>query len=344
MNDMSNAAESTRTLTLGRAVREAVHYEFEHNPDVFMMGQDIFKMGGIFGTAEGLGEKYGRSRVIDTPISETAVVGAAAGAAMAGLRPIVDFAYVDFIGVCFNAIANYASKTHYMSAGQFKMPMVLLVSTGGGYANAAQHSQSLHATIAHMPGIKVVCPTNAYDAKGMMHTALRGDDFVVFLSSIATVGMMMLGSPIPATMSEVPKDDYEIPFGKARTYREGKDVTLVGTGVSVHHCMEVAAELEKEGVDAEVIDPRSLVPLDRDAIFESVKKTGRLVAVDEDYLSYGIGSEILASVVERDPGVLKSAPVRLGCPDIPIPFAKPLEDHILPGPHHIMDAARKVLA
>lgn len=333
-----------RTLTIGRAVREAVHHEFEHNPDVLMMGQDIFKMGGVFGTAEGLGEKYGAERVIDTPISETAVVGAAAGAAMAGLRPIVDFAYVDFVGVCFNAIVNYAAKTHYMSGGQYKMPMVLLLSTGGGYSNGAQHSQSLHGTLAHMPGAKVVCPTNAYDAKGMMHTALRGDDFVIFMSSIATVGMMMLGTPIPGTLSEVPEEAYEVPFGEARIYREGTDITLVGTGVNVHQCIEVADILDKEGVSCEVIDPRTLVPLDRDAIFNSVKKTGRLVVTDEDYLSYGVTGEIIASVVERDPTVLKAAPKRVASPDAPIPFSRPLEEHFLPSVARILEAARATLS
>jgi len=334
----------TRTLTLGRAVREAVHFEFENNPKVFMMGQDIFKMGGVFGTAEGLSAKYGAERVIDTPISETAVVGAAAGAAMAGMRPIVDFAYVDFIAVCFNAIVNYAAKTHYMSGGQFKVPMVLLLSTGGGYSNGAQHSQSLHGTLAHMPGAKVVCPTNAYDAKGMMHTALRGDDFVIFMSSIATVGMMMLGTPIPGTLSNVPEEDYEIPFGVARVYREGTDITLVGTGVNVHQCMEVADILKKEGVSCEVIDPRTLVPLDRESIFNSVKKTGRLVVADEDYHSYGVTGEIITSVVEIDPTVLKSPPIRVASPDASIPFSRPLEAHFLPSTERILAAARKALS
>jgi len=228
---------------------------------------------------------------------------------MAGMRPIVDFAYVDFIAVCFNAIVNYAAKTHY-----------------------------------HMPGAKVVCPTNAYDAKGMMHTALRGDDFVIFMSSIATVGMMMLGSPIPGTLSEVPEEDYEIPFGVARIYRAGTDITLVGTGVNVHQCMEVAEILEKEGVSCEVIDPRTLVPLDRDSIFKSVQKTGRLVVVDEDYHSYGVTGEIITSVVERDPAVLKSAPVRVASPDASIPFSRPLEEHFLPSTKRILAAARKALS
>jgi len=334
---------NSRTLTLGRAVREAVHHEFKVNPKVFMMGQDIFKMGGVFGTAEGLGELYGPERVIDTPISETAIVGAAAGAAMAGMRPIVDFAYVDFIAVCFNAIVNYAAKTHYMSGGQYKMPMVLLLSTGGGYSNGAQHSQSLHGTLAHFPGAKVVCPTNAYDAKGMMHTALRGDDFVIFMSSIATVGMMMLGTPIKGTLSNVPEEPYEIPFGVARIYREGTDITLVGTGVNIHQCMEVAEILEKEGVSCEVIDPRTLVPLDREAIFKSVKKTGRLVVADEDYHSYGVTGEIITSVVEIDPTVLKSAPKRVACADVPIPFARPMEEECLPSTKRILAAAREAL-
>jgi len=332
-------AGSSRRLTIGRALREAVQYEMTNNESVFMMGQDIFSFGGVFGVAEGLGEKFGPQRIVDTPISETGVIGAAAGAAMAGMRPIVEMAYVDFIGVCFNAIANYAAKTHYMSGGQFKVPMVLLASTGGGYSNAAQHSQTLHGTLAHMPGMKVVCPSNAYDAKGMMHTALRGDDFVVYLANIQTIGMMMLGKPLPGTIVDVPKEAYEVPFGKAAVLREGTDVTLVGTASAVHDSLKAAEELEKEhGISAEVIDLRSFVPLDRETIFNSVQKTGHLVVSDEDYHSYGVTGEIVASVAEMDPTVFKKPPQRVAFPDVPSPFSRPMEQFCLPSAARIKQA------
>jgi len=323
--------QATRKLPIGRALREAVEAEMSNNEAVMMMGQDIFSFGGVFGVAEGLGEKFGAERIIDTPISESAVIGAAAGAAMAGMRPIVEMAYVDFIGVCFSAIANYAAKTHYMSGGQFQVPMVLLASTGGGYSNAAQHSQTLHGTLAHMPGMKVVCPSNAYDAKGMMHTALQGDDFVVYLANIQTIGMMMLGKPIPGTISQVPSEAYTVPFGEANVCREGSDVTLIGTAAAVHDCMDAAAVLESDhGISAEVIDPRTFVPLDRETIFNSVQKTGRLVVVDEDYISYGVTGEIITSVAEIDPTVFKSAPRRVAFPDVPSPFSRPMEQYCLP--------------
>jgi pyruvate/2-oxoglutarate/acetoin dehydrogenase E1 component len=337
------AAPSARTLTMARAGREAVIWEMKNNPRIFMIGEDIAKFGGVFGTADGLGKLFGAERVIDTPISETAFIGVATGAAMAGMRPIVELAYVDFIGVCYNAIVNYAAKTHYMSGGQFKVPMVLMTGTGGGYNNAAQHSQCLHATLAHMPGIKVVYASNAYDAKGMMHAALRDDNFVVFMMHKATAGVGFLGKPIPTTMSVVPDEPYVIPFGKVAVTRPGKDITLVGLGWTVHLCLDAAKKLEGEGVSAEVVDLRSLVPLDRDGVFASVSKTGRLVVVEEDYLSYGVTGEIVATIAERDPRVLLAPARRVAFPDIPIPFSRPMEDYALPDADKIVAAARSIL-
>ena len=334
---------SQRTLTMARAGREAVIWEMQRNPKIFMIGEDIARFGGVFGTADGIAKLFGEERVIDTPISETGFIGLATGAAMAGMHPIIELAYVDFIGVCYNAIVNFAAKTHYMSGGQYKVPMVLMTGTGGGYNNAAQHSQCLHATLAHMPGLKVVYPSNAYDAKGMMHSALRDENFVVFLIHKATAGIGFLGKPIPTTMSIVPDEAYTVPFGKVAVTREGKDITLVGVGWTVHQCLEAAEALSQAGVSAEVIDLRSLVPLDRDGVFASVQKTGRLVVAEEDYLSYGVTGEIVAIVAERDPRVLKAPARRVAFPDIPIPFSRPMEDFALPFADKIVAAARSIL-
>ncbi|MCK9506659.1 MAG: alpha-ketoacid dehydrogenase subunit beta [Porticoccaceae bacterium] len=338
-DDLTQSA-SSRVMTCARAQREALEWEMTHDKSVFMLGEDVYGMGGVFGTADGLGAKFGKERILDTPISETGFIGMAAGAAIAGMRPVIELAYVDFIGVCYNAIVNYAAKTRYMSGGQLNVPMVLLTGTGGGYNNAAQHSQCLHATLAHMPGVKVVCPTNAYDAKGMMHQAIRDDDFVVYLMHKGAAGVGWMGPTVKTTLAEVPQNDYTVPFGKVKVYREGTDVTIVGVGLSVHHALEAAEELAKEGISAEVVDLRSLVPLDRDGIMESVSKTGRLIVADEDYMSYGVSGEVIASVVERDPTVLKAPPSRVCVPDVPIPYSRALENYVLPLTGRIADAAR----
>ena len=335
---------ASRTLTMCRAQREAVEWEMAHDPRVFMVGEDISGFGGVFGTADGLGAKFGHQRVIDMPISETGFIGLATGAAMEGMRPIIELAYVDFIGVCFNAIVNFAAKTHFMSGGQLKVPMVLLTGTGGGYNNAAQHSQCMHATLAHMPGIKVVSPTNAYDAKGMMHTAIRDDNFVVFMVHKGASGVGFMGPLVKSTLADVPHEDYTVPFGKVKVYRQGTDVSLVAVGLAVHHALEAAEDLAKDGISAEVVDLRSLVPLDRDGIMESVAKTGRLVVADEDYLSYGVSGEVIATVVERDPTVLKAPARRVCIPDVSIPFSRPLENAILPLTDRIAAAARSVMS
>lgn len=334
----------SRILTMSRAGREALDWEMERRPEIFCLGEDVFKFGGIFGTMDGFGAKYGPERVISTPISETGFIGMAAGAAMAGMHPVIDLAYIDFIGVCYNVLLNCASKTHYMSGGAVKVPMTLLIGTGGGYNNAAQHSQCLHATVAHIPGAKVVYPSNAYDAKGMLHTALRDENFVIFLTHKGTAGVGWMGTPIKSTTSEVPEEPYTVPFGKVKVYREGSDVTITGLGMSVHESLKAAEMLAEEGISAEVVDLRSLVPLDRDGIFASVAKTGRLIVTDEDYLSYGVSGEVVASITERDPGVFRKPPVRVTTPDVPIPFSRPLEQAILPLAPRIADAARKLMA
>ncbi len=332
-----------RNLTMARAGREAVIWEMHKNPDIFMIGEDVATFGGVFGTADGLGKIFGPERIIDTPISETGFIGLATGAAMGGMRPIVELAYIDFIGVCFNAIANLAAKTHYMSGGQIKVPMVLMVGVGAGYNNAAQHSQVIYSLLAHMPGMKVVMPSNAYDAKGMMHTALRDDNFTIFLINKNTAGIGFLGRPIQTTINSVPEEDYTVPFGKANIVREGSDVSLIGLGWTLHESLKAADMLAEKGVSAEVVDVRSLVPLDRETILGTVQKTGRLVVSDEDYLSFGLSGEVVASVVERDHTALKAPAQRVCFPDVPIPFAREMEDFCLPYADKIVAAALRTL-
>jgi pyruvate/2-oxoglutarate/acetoin dehydrogenase E1 component len=340
---MAQAPVSTsRTLTMARAGREAVIAEMRKDPNIFVIGEDVAKLGGVFGTTVGMADEFGAHRVIDTPISETGFIGIASGAAMAGMRPVVEIAFVDFIGVCFNAIFNFAAKTHYMSGGQFKMPMTMMIGYGGGYNDAAQHSQCLVATLAHVPGIRIVTPADAYDAKGLMHTCLRDDNLTIWMVHKAIWGLGWLGTPIKSALAVVPEEEYTVPFGKARIWREGKDVTLVGYGITVHHALVAAAALEKEGISAEVLDLRSIVPMDREAIFQSVAKTGRLIVADEDYMNCGVTAEVLAVVAERGPGVLKVPAVRVAYPDVPVPFSRPMEDYCLPLPDKIASAARSL--
>jgi pyruvate dehydrogenase E1 component beta subunit len=218
--------------------------------------------------------------------------------------------------------------------------MVLITGTGGGYNNAAQHSQCLYANFAHMPGIKVVCPSTAYDAKGMMHTALRDSNFIIFMIHKGISGVAWMGTPLKTTLSQVPFDPYEVPFGQVRVHRGGTDVSLVGVGMSVHQSLIAAETLEKEGISAEVVDLRSLVPLDRNGIRASVAKTGRLVVIDEDYQSYGVSGEVIASVSEYDVGLFKCSPRRVCMPDVPYPFSRPLENAVLPLAGRIVDAVR----
>jgi len=339
----TGASRAERTLTMARAGREAVISEMRRNPNMFLIGEDIAKLGGVFGTSIGMADEFGTARIIDTPISETGFIGIATGAAMAGMRPVVEIAFVDFIGVCFNQIYNFAAKTHYMSGGQYKVPLTFMIGYGGGYNDAAQHSQTLFATLGHVPGIKIVTPADAYDAKGLMHSCLRDDNVTVWMVHKRLWGLGWLGFPLPTALATVPEHDYTIPFGQSRIWREGSDLTLVGLGLTVHNSLQAAEQLAAEGISAEVLDLRSVVPLDRDGVFRSVAKTGRLVVADEDYLSFGVTSEVLAVIAERDPAVLKSPAVRVAYPDVPVPFSRPMEDFCLPSVERILAAARATM-
>ncbi|WP_420326213.1 alpha-ketoacid dehydrogenase subunit beta [Mameliella sp.] len=326
-----------RKLTIARAMAEAVAQEMRVDPSVFVMGEDIGPLGGVYGNTRGLIEEFGAERIRDTPISETAFIGAAVGAAQDGMRPVVELMFVDFFGVCFDAIYNLMAKNIYFSGGNFKVPMVLMTSTGGGYSDGGQHSQCVYGTFAHLPGMKVVAPSNAYDAKGLMTAAMRDDSPVVYMYHKGLQGMGWLGTEAGATV-HVPEECYTLEIGKAKVVRQGKDVTIVSLGMGVHNALKAAKTLEAQGVSAEVVDLVSLVPLDRETIRASVAKTGRLIVVDEDYMSYGVSGEIIASVTEHDISVLKAAPKRVAFPDVPIPFARVMEQHCLPNPDKIVAA------
>lgn len=333
--------QNERKLTIARAMAEAIAQEMRTDPGVFVMGEDIGELGGVFGNTRGLLQEFGKERVRDTPISETAFIGAAVGAAQDGMRPVVELMFVDFFGVCFDAIYNLAAKNTYFSGGNFKVPMVLMTSTGGGYSDAGQHSQCLYGTFAHLPGMKVVSPSNAYDAKGLMTAAIRDNNPVVFMFHKGLQGMGWLGTEAGANV-HVPEEAYEVEIGKAAIAREGRDVTIVSIAQGVHHALKAASLLQAEGISAEVVDLRSLVPLDRETIRRSVTKTGRLIVVDEDYHSYGMSGEIIATVAESALVALKAPPRRIAYPDVPIPFARVMEQFCLPNADKIVAAAREI--
>jgi len=329
-----------RRLTTAKAISEGIAQEMRANQDVFVMGEDVGAYGGIFGSTGGLFDEFGASRIIDTPISETGFIGAGIGAAVEGMRPIVELMFVDFFGVCMDQIYNHMAKIHYESGGNVKVPLVLMMAAGGGYSDGAQHSQCLWATFAHMPGLKVVAPSNPYDAKGLMISAIRDDNPVLFIFHKGVMGLPWMAKN-PRSIGPVPEDSYLVPIGKAAIAHEGSDVTVVSVSLSVQHCLDVAEALEGK-TSVEVIDLRTIVPLDREAILTSVSKTGRLVIVDEDYKSFGLSGEIVATITDKNPALLK-APVQRVChPDIPIPYSRVLEYAALPTREKIQAAIETV--
>jgi pyruvate/2-oxoglutarate/acetoin dehydrogenase E1 component len=326
-------------LTMSRAMVDAIAWEMRENSEVFVMGEDVADYGGIFDSTEGLLDEFGREKVMDVPISETGFIGAAVGAAQAGMRPIAELMFADFFGVGMDQIYNQMAKNTYMSGSSVNVPMVLMTAVGGTYNDAAQHSQTLYGTFAHLPGMKVVVPSTAADAKGLMHAAIRDDDPVVYMFHKRLMGIGWMPAP-EGPKTPVSEDDYTIEFGEADVKREGDDVTIVTLGLHVHRALEAADDLDGE-IDAEVIDLRTLVPLDTESVLESVRKTGRLVVVDEDYRSFGVSGEIIARAAE---GVLDdlSAVRRVTMPDVPIPYARPLEQEVNPGTEDIIDTVRNI--
>jgi pyruvate/2-oxoglutarate/acetoin dehydrogenase E1 component/TPP-dependent pyruvate/acetoin dehydrogenase alpha subunit len=331
-----------REITFGEAITEAMRQEMERDSQVILLGEDVRVGlgGGAFGCSTGLHEQFGDQRVLDTPISESAFIGASIGAASAGLRPIVELQFIDFFGVAMDQIYNQMAKIHYMSAGGFKVPLVLRAAMGGGYGDAAQGSQCLYAIFAHVPGLKVAVPSSPYDAKGLLIRAIRCDDPVLFLEHklLYNVPFLPFGVSGP-----VPDQEYEIPFGKAVKRRTGKDVTVVAVALMVHKSLAAAGRLAKEGIDLEIIDLRTIVPLDKESILESVAKTGRLLVVDEDYLSFGLSGEIIALTCERLEGKLKRPPRRIAVPDVPIPASYPMEQYVIPSEERIYRSVKSLM-
>lgn len=327
---MSNMVE----VTYANAIKDAISEEMRKDNDVFMMGEDIGMYRGAFGVSGGMLEEFGPERIMDTPISETGFVGAAIGAAASGMRPIVEIMFSDFISVCWDMVLNQAPKIRYMFGGKISVPMVLRTASGGGTGAAAQHSQSLEAMYCHIPGLKVVVPSTPYDAKGLLKAAIRDNNPVIFLEQ----------KLLYRTKGMVPEEDYIIPIGKADVKREGTDCTVVTYGRMVQMCLSAAETLAAEGIQVEVVDLRTLLPMDKDAVIASVKKTKHLVIVHEAAKTGGLGGEIAASVAETDAYSYLDAPIgRLGCEDVPIPFCPVLEKDVLPSEDKIIKLIRDTL-
>jgi len=323
-----------RKITYREALREALREEMRRDSTVFLLGEDIGRYwGGAFKVTEGLAEEFGDERVRDTPISESAIIGTAVGAAITGMRPVAEIMFGDLTALAMDQIANQAAKIRYMFGGQAKCPLVIRTPFGAGVNIASHHSQSLEAWFMHVPGLYVAVPSTPYDAKGLLKTAIRGNNPVFFCEH-------KLLYPIE---DEVPEEEYIIPFGVADIKREGADVTILATLYMVHKAVNAAKQLEKEGVDAEVVDPRTLTPLDKQAIIRSVKKTGRLVIVSEDCKTAGVSAEIAAMVAEEAVDYLDAPIKRVAEPDTPIPFSPPLEQYVIPDEKAIMKAVKKVV-
>jgi len=308
--------------------------EMRENQDVFILGEDIGVYGGAFGVTRGMIEEFGPERVRNTPISEAAIAGGAVGAALTGMRPILELQFSDFITIAMDQLVNQAAKTRYMFGGKGKVPLVVRTPAGSGTGAAAQHSQSLEAWMAHIPGLKVVQPSTAYDAKGLLKAAMDDDNPVIFYEH----------KLLYKTIGEVPEEQYSIPLGKADVKRSGKDVTIVATAIMVHKALEAAKELEAEGIDVEIIDPRTLVPLDEETIIESVKKTGKCIVVHEAVKRGGYGGEIASMIAESEAFDYLDAPIkRLGGLAVPIPYNPTLEKAVIPQVPDIIEAAKELV-
>jgi len=307
--------------------------EMARDERVFVMGEDIARQGGIFGQFKGLADRFGTGRVMDTPISETAIVGACIGSALAGMRPVADMHFADFIGVCFDEVLNQMAKIYYMFGGQKSIPMVLRAPDGLVNQAAAQHSQSLEAFFLHIPGLKVVAPSNPADAKGLLKSAIRDDNPVIYFEHKALFSMK----------GEVPDGDHLVPIGRANVVRKGSDVTLVSYSMTMNHCVKAAEILAGEGIDVELIDLRTISPLDVGTILESVARTTRLVIAHEAVKQGGVGAELAAIVAEEAIDCLDAPIVRVGAPFTPVPFASPLERAYRVTPEKIAEAVRSVM-
>ncbi|MGI5920857.1 MAG: alpha-ketoacid dehydrogenase subunit beta [Syntrophomonadaceae bacterium] len=320
-------------MTYAEALRDGMRVEMKRDPNVYLLGEDVGAFGGCFGQTIGLFDEFGGDRVLNTPISETAIVGSAVGAAAAGLRPIAEIMFVDFMGCCMDELFNQAAKLRYMNGGLIQIPMVLRTPCGAGFQAAAQHSQSVESWFTHIPGVKTVMPATPADAKGLMIAAIRDNNPVMYIEHKQLLGMS----------GEVPEGEYIVPIGKANVARTGSDVTIVSWSWMFQKAMAAAEELAKKGINAEVIDLRTLVPLDKDAILKSVAKTGRLVVVHEEVKTSGFGGEIAAIVTEEAFDSLKKPIKRVCPPDTPIPFSPVLEFQWIPDEAKIIKAVESIM-
>jgi pyruvate dehydrogenase E1 component beta subunit len=333
-----------REITYREAVNEALRQEMRRDPNVILMGEDVAggpgrppelqdAWGGVMGVTKGLLNEFGPERVLDTPISESAFVGAAIGAAATGLRPVAELMFIGFIGVCLDQVFNQAAKLRYMFGGKARVPLTIRTMIGGGLRAAAQHSTVDYSIVTHFPGLKCVAPSTPYDAKGLLVAAIRDDDPVIFCEH----------KHIYNLKGHVPEENYVVPLGKADIKREGRDVTVVAFSRMVHTALEAAEELSKDRISVEVVDPRSLSPLDEETILASVRKTHRLVAVDEDNPRCSMAADILALVASRAFDYLDAPPQMVTAPHTPVPFSPPLEDFYLPSPQRVVEAIHGTL-
>ncbi len=322
--------ENGREITFGEAVKEALIEEMHRDSHVFIIGEDVAEAGTVFKVLTGLLDEFGPDRVIDSPISEAGITGIGVGAAVTGMRPVVDIMFGDFTTLAMDQMVNQAAKTHYMSGGKLRVPMVIRTTMGAGRRSAAQHSQSLHAWYSHVPGLKVAIPSTPYDAKGLMKTAIREDNPVVIVEDKMMYNLKGI----------VPNAEYTIPFGVADVKRVGEDITLVATSQMVHLALEASQKLAELDISAEVVDPRTTFPLDKQTLIDSVKKTSRAIVIDQGYQRYGVTGEI-ASVIADGAFYYLDAPVkRIGAMDVPIPFSPVLEDLTIPSVPDIVEMAK----
>jgi pyruvate/2-oxoglutarate/acetoin dehydrogenase E1 component len=319
-------------LTIAGAIREALAEELSRDPTVFLMGEDIGRAGGVFNVTAGLQDEFGKERVMDTPITEAGIAGLGVGAALTGMRPVVEIMFCDFFTLAMDQIVNQAAKLHYMTGGQAKVPLVIRSGMGSGRGAAAQHSQSLQAWMAHIPGLKVVLPSTPRDAKGLLKSAIRDDNPVIYLEDKMSYGVKGM----------VPGDDYTIPLGVADVKRVGSDVTLVATSSMVQVALSAADLLAGQNISAEVIDPRTIKPLDKETILNSVKKTGRAIVIDEGYLSYGVTAEIAAFIADEAFDYLDAPVKRVGGVDVPVPMAPALEKAAIPDEQQVVSTATRL--
>lgn len=322
-----------RELTYVEALREALREELMRDERVFIMGEDVGKYGGIFRVTQGLWDEFGDERVMDTPISEAAIVGTAAGAAATGMRPVAELMFMDFITIAMDQLVNQAAKMRYMFGGKASVPMVVRTNIGAGRSSAAQHSQSLQAWVMHVPGLKVVMPADPYDAKGLLKAAIRDNNPVVFLEH----------KFLYPVKGPVPQEDYTVPLGQAAIKRAGTDVTVIATSLMVQKSLAAAATLAGQGIEVEVIDPRTLVPLDRGTLAESAKKTGRVVVVDEGCKTAGVGAELAATIMEEAFDYLDAPVMRVCAPDAPVPFSPALEKFMTPSEEQIIETIKGMI-